>query len=228
MDRHHRKYNTNTGVENFILRLKENNPDIEYYSNYTNSESKVKIRCKKCGTIFERYASSVRKNKVIRCYECEKINTQNKKEYIKTQKQNIKEFNKKAKKLLNNIQLTFSICKQCGELFIGNNLYCSGKCRNRNHENRKTRTRYERAKQNGKIDYTITLDKLIKRDNNVCYICNRECNLNDYTYDGNTFIAGNYYPSIDHVIPIAKGGTHEWKNIRLAHRICNSLKADKT
>ena len=51
MDRHHRKYNTNTGVENFILRLKENNPDIEYYSNYINSESKVKIRCKICNSL---------------------------------------------------------------------------------------------------------------------------------------------------------------------------------
>ena len=181
MDRHNRKYNTDTGIENFILRLKEYNTSIEYYSDYIDSESKVKLKCNKCGNIFERYASSVRKNKKIRCFECEKIDTQ----------------------------------------------YCSKKCRDRGNSNKKDRLRYERAKQNGKVNYTITLDKLIKRDNNICYICNRECNLSDYTYNGNTFIAGNYYPSIDHVIPIAKGGTHEWNNIRLAHRICNSMKADK-
>lgn len=223
MDRHHRKYNTNTGVENFILRLKENNPDIEYYSDYINSESKVKLKCNKCGNIFERYASAVRKNNKIRCFECEKKDTQKRKQ--------IKEYNKyikkEIKKAINSKQLMLSICKQCGYLFIGNTLYCSKNCRDKGHTNRKDRLRYERAKQNGKIDYTITLDKLIKRDNNICYICNRECNLNDYIYNENTFIAGNYYPSIDHVIPIAKGGTHEWDNIRLAHRICNSLKGDK-
>lgn len=32
MDRHNRKYNTDTGIENFILRLKEYNTSIEYYS----------------------------------------------------------------------------------------------------------------------------------------------------------------------------------------------------
>ena len=62
MDRHHRKYNIDTGLENFILRLKEYNPDIEYYSNYIDSDKKVKLKCNKCGNIFERYASCVRKN----------------------------------------------------------------------------------------------------------------------------------------------------------------------
>ena len=33
--------------------------------------------------------------------------------------------------------------------------------------------------------------------------------------------------SKDHIIPLAKGGEHSWDNIQLAHRICNSLKADK-
>ena len=51
MDKHHRKYDTNTGLENFILRLKEYNPDIEYYSDYIDSENKVKLKCNKCGNI---------------------------------------------------------------------------------------------------------------------------------------------------------------------------------
>lgn len=42
MDKHHRKYKTDTGIENFILRLKEYNPNIIYYSGYKDSESKVK------------------------------------------------------------------------------------------------------------------------------------------------------------------------------------------
>lgn len=61
MDKHHRKYKTDTGIENFILRLKEYNPNIIYYSGYKDSESKVKLKCIKCENIFERYASCVRK-----------------------------------------------------------------------------------------------------------------------------------------------------------------------
>lgn len=42
----------------------------------------------------------------------------------------------------------------------------------------------------------------------------------------NNFIVGYDYPSIDHVIPISKGGTHTWDNVRLAHHHCNSIKKD--
>lgn len=230
MDRHRRKYNTDTGIENFILRLKENNPDIDYYSGYIDSESKVKLKCNKCGNIFERYANCVRHNRKIRCFECEKIDTQRRKQKEKQAKEYNRYVEKEIKKAINSIQIKFNICKHCGKLYIinkNNNIYCSNRCANRHSEGKHTRERIDKAKQNGKVDNTITLDKLIKRDNNICYICNKECNELDYIYQGNTFIAGNYYPSIDHVVPIAKGGTHEWNNIRLAHRICNSIKSDK-
>lgn len=227
MDKHHRKYDTNTGLENFILRLKEYNPDIEYYSDYIDSENKVKLKCNKCGNIFERYANCVRHKRKIRCYECEKIETQNRKQREKE----IKEYNnyviKEINKAMKSKQLTFNVCYNCGTLFIGNNKYCSSECLNKHHNQSHSLLRRKNISNNGEIDNSVTLDKLIKRDNNICYICNRECNELDYTYQGNTFIAGNYYPSIDHVIPISKGGTHTWDNVRLAHRICNSLKSDK-
>jgi len=34
-------------------------------------------------------------------------------------------------------------------------------------------------------------------------------------------------PTIDHIIPLAEGGTHEPKNVQCAHFICNSKKRDK-
>ena len=227
MDKYHRKYKTNTGIENFILRLKEYNPNIIYYSGYKDSESKVKLKCIKCENIFERYASCVRKNKKIRCYECEKIATIKRKEYIKQQCKTKKELNIKSSKLLNNRQTQISVCNQCGKLFIGNTKYCCKECLNKYHNITHTEMRKRYKQTNGNIDYTITLEKLIKRDKNICYICGKECDLNDYTYQGNIFIAGNYYPSIDHVIPLSKRGMHEWDNVRLAHRICNSRKSDK-
>lgn len=86
----------------------------------------------------------------------------------------------------------------------------------------------ERRKQlqaNGKIDYNITLDKLIQREDGVCLLCGDPIDMIDYnmTNKGH-FIAGENYPSIDHIIPVSKGGTHTWDNVQLAHFYCNSLK----
>ena len=71
----------------------------------------------------------------------------------------------------------------------------------------------------------LSLKALYKRDKGICYLCGKGCNWDDYTIRGNKFIAGNYYPSIDHVIPLSKGGIDTWNNVRLSHRICNSLKS---
>lgn len=76
------------------------------------------------------------------------------------------------------------------------------------------------------VDRDITLDKVFKKNKGRCHICGKECDINDYIVKDGAFIAGNYYPSIDHVIPLAKGGQHSWDNVKLAHRICNSLKKD--
>ena len=35
------------------------------------------------------------------------------------------------------------------------------------------------------------------------------------------------YPTIDHIIPLSKGGTHTWNNVQLAHMCCNAGKCDK-
>ena len=73
-----------------------------------------------------------------------------------------------------------------------------------------------------------TLEKLYKRDNGICKICGHKCDYTDYYIDENgTYIAGNNYPSIDHIKPISKGGCHTWENVQLAHRICNTIKNDK-
>lgn len=215
----------------FAEKINKKDKTKAYHHGFTNIDSEVYIKCLDCNNIYKVNAQIIRnKSNTILCKYC--LNKA--KEYNKQQKDKLKQATKinteriqKANKLLNSIQITFQVCKQCGVLFIGNTLYCSTRCMNRQHENQHTRARYNKAKQNGTIDYSISLDKLIKRDNNICYICNKECNLNDYTYKGNIFIAGNYYPSIDHIVPLAKGGTHEWSNIKLAHRICNSLKSDK-
>ncbi|WP_442803649.1 HNH endonuclease [Streptomyces pseudogriseolus] len=33
-------------------------------------------------------------------------------------------------------------------------------------------------------------------------------------------------PTIDHIVPLARGGTHEPANVQLAHYHCNAIKSD--
>lgn len=100
------------------------------------------------------------------------------------------------------------ICLNCGEQFLSSKkkLYCSTICCEKYHNRKKIIKRDGRIKNNGQVDNNITLEKLFKRDKGICYLCKGKTDYEDYTYNGNTFIAGNYYPSIDHIIPIAKGG----------------------
>lgn len=124
------------------------------------------------------------------------------------------------------------ICKECGVKFT-NDFYnqrtdfCSDECCDKFHRRTGKVKKKEQLIKNGKIDYDITLTKLIKRDNSICKICGQACNSDDYKVDkeGN-FITGDTYPSIDHIIPVSKGGTHTWDNVQLAHFKCNSDKSD--
>ena len=127
-------------------------------------------------------------------------------------------------------------CKNCGVEFATecgktNSMFCCEKCKRR--YTNKTKRIYEktirikRIIKNGNVDKGITLDRLIKRDKSMCHLCGGLVDINDYDTNNNGYvICGDYYPSIDHVVPIAKGGTHSWENVKLAHRLCNSIKSD--
>ncbi len=58
----------------------------------------------------------------------------------------------------------------------------------------------------------VTIHELYRRSGGVCYLCRRK-------------VSGRE-ASVDHVMPLAKGGKHSYSNCRLAHRLCNSIKRD--
>lgn len=73
------------------------------------------------------------------------------------------------------------------------------------------------------FDKTITLEKVIEKYNGICQLCGKPINRNDIQ---NKHI-GKRYPTVDHIKPLSRGGTHTWDNVQLAHMSCNSSKCDK-
>ena len=123
-------------------------------------------------------------------------------------------------------------CKCCSreykpiETGYNSKKYCSERCQKRLYD-RKKDVKRDHRKRWRKHDKGITLDALYARDNGICYLCGKPCDYSDMSINDGVFIAGNMYPSIDHVKPLARGGTHTWDNVKLAHRICNSIKSDR-
>lgn len=118
-------------------------------------------------------------------------------------------------------------CAYCGEPFKakGNNSkYCSSRCERKQH----SMMRKLRKKGCPKIEYGITARALMRRDKGICHICHGKVNINDWSRnESGFFIAGNSYPTVDHVMPLAKGGSHTWDNVKLAHLKCNGEKSDR-
>lgn len=108
-------------------------------------------------------------------------------------------------------------CIECGkhkEVSRTRKRYCSKECGKR-YMNRKSETDRRKAiSTNGKVDWDISIERLLKRDGHKCYICDKAVIMNGDTNH-------EFYPSIEHVKAIANGGTHTWDNVKLAHRKCN-------
>lgn len=196
-----------------------------YVAGYGNSEDYIQCKCLKCGGIITRRARTGRQGGTynIKCPYCASTEANNKKEQQKIKKEQGKISKAKARQDKQNKRL-LGQCKECGNTFKGERAglcYCSDECR-RKHSNRYHEiNRRGKIKKNGTVDYSISLQRLVKRDKYICHICGKTV---DMAADTNA----STYGSIDHVIPISKGGTHTWDNVMLAHRDCNTAKRDNS
>lgn len=74
-----------------------------------------------------------------------------------------------------------------------------------------------RKYSNGEVE-NIELNVLFARDKGVCGICEEPVDKE---------ATGRFKATIDHIIPISRGGSHTWANVQLAHLTCNCQKFDK-
>lgn len=72
------------------------------------------------------------------------------------------------------------------------------------------------------VDYEPIQPRYIyERDNWTCHLCGERVHKS-HPKDGYDPLG----PSLDHIIPMSKGGAHIKSNVALAHFICNSIKSD--
>lgn len=112
-------------------------------------------------------------------------------------------------------------CKICNVWHRKTGFCCSNYCKKRLEiatNKLYSSKRMEIAKQNGTFDRGITIEKLIKRDGERCYLCG-DTVIFDLGYNHSK------YPTIEHVLAIKNGGTHSWDNVKVACRECNTRKS---
>lgn len=70
-----------------------------------------------------------------------------------------------------------------------------------------------KAKRLGVFVETVDRWVVFDRDRGICGVCGNEVEAD---FD------------IDHVVPLTRGGRHEYANVQLAHRGCNASKGNRT
>lgn len=218
------------GIERVKSWITKCNPDLEYIGGFSNYDAPVLLRCKKCGDVFERSMITIRHGRKTICLKCKEIADQKKLEEHRAELLERKAarhedaLKRQAERKALYKEQRKHPCPCCGKITTRPK-YCSDKCATRVSEKayRHTHDAHRRARLKDQIvDRDITLEKLFERDGGICWICGMMCDYNDKVMRNKTTIAGNLFPSIDHVKPLSEGGEHSWKNIKLAHRICNT------
>lgn len=217
--------------------VRKYNSNWRYKSGYTSGDCRINIQCTICGTRFNRSMNTIRHKHTERCVYCLKLEKEKVREQVEERKRIRHEqalanrsvilAKAKAKQLEATRQRQEARrhdCPVCGKSTTRPK-YCSNICCSKDHFDSSSHESKRRTKIKARyVDKDITLKKLYDRDNGKCWICGLACDYDDKTYTEKAVVAGNMYPSIDHVIALSDGGAHAWDNVKLAHRICNSLR----
>lgn len=207
-----------------------------YIEGYKNCDSSIVIECSKCHKRSVIVAQSIfRESCCPLCKYCVSVEKSEQERIQKYEARKQKLYNSLQKELikeLDEIDSMVKVCNKCGAYIYGKRILQCLECKAES-ELKNKRAYYHRAEvkrrlriKTAMVDKDINLISLYDRDKGICHLCGAKCDLDDKEEIDGVIICGNSYPSIDHVIPLAKGGLHSWDNVKLAHRLCNSIKAD--
>ena len=199
---------------------------FSYIGGYIDCDHDVTIKCNTCGHVLERSMITIRKKNKATCpvcYEAEQKAERERRAAEAAEQKRIAEENRERRQHEREIERLAKTrvvkCSECGKEFETvreNAVTCSPECRRHRANSRHDK----RIAKDKRID-KITVNELYKKDAGICWICGGKCNLDDYITRDGTIICGDYYPSVDHIVPVCNGGEDAWSNVRLAHRRCN-------
>ena len=111
-------------------------------------------------------------------------------------------------------------CKECGRVVITEcghtkREFCSKECADTFNARAYKARRSEQMRTAYKAP--VSFKRIYNRDQGICQICGMPV---PYDKSPDKLWAA----TIDHIVPLSKGGTHEPDNCQLAHRLCNSIK----
>lgn len=111
-------------------------------------------------------------------------------------------------------QSTCARCKQSYVIQGMGQLYCSDLCAQRARVSRRD------ARKRGQWIEDVSPIAVYVRDEWACKLCGDPL-------DRGAVVPHPLAPTVDHVIPLARGGEHSMVNVQAAHFLCNSRKGDR-
>lgn len=114
-------------------------------------------------------------------------------------------------------------CVVCNTSFITRHvdITCSDECQDeRARDIKHSAEQRRRARERKAFVANVNRKQIFKRDGHRCHICKAMTNPK-------AKVPNPKAPTIDHIIPLAKGGTHEPSNVATACFMCNCLKSDR-
>ena len=113
-------------------------------------------------------------------------------------------------------------CGICGTTFVSQATAttCSDACAEQRYMDRRRADKHaRRARERAAFVAYVYPRAIYRRDGWQCWLCQG-------AIDPHADPQGEHGPSLDHVIPLANGGTHEPANVRAAHRGCNARRSN--
>lgn len=134
-------------------------------------------------------------------------------------------FNHGKGRARNSVEVTYGECRRCGKLYCReaahDNGMCSARCTLK--QTRKRRKAGEKARRKARLRFVevedFTLREIAERDAWRCHLCGGSVPDRPYS-------ARDKDPTLDHLIPVSKGGPHTRSNVALAHNRCNWERRD--
>ena len=198
--------------------------------NRTNKGQQVTQPCVGCGTLITGWMRPG--NKGIACNAaCQRAYLKTRQRRVSPEAKNRREHEKQRRMLRRRIaglerQVATLIkvvermlpngkeCHNCGAELTGKQAkFCGEPC---NNQHKKRRRRARKAGARGKIKEI----RIFERDKWQCWICGRKTRRTNNQTDPKQ-------ATIDHVIPLSKGGQHTAENVACACRSCNVKKRDR-